>query len=65
MDKLLEELILKYETELEEGIRYLSEMKKASLNYQTQYSINAIWKMILNDLKQISEKDKHDHKKRQ
>lgn len=65
MDKLLEELILKYETKLEEGIRYLSEMKKASLNYQTQYSINAIWKMILNDLKQISEKDKHDHKKRQ
>lgn len=64
MDKLLEALILKYETLLESGMKYLSEMKSGTSAHQTQNSINAIWKIILNDLREIAEKEKHDHKKR-
>lgn len=64
MDKLLEELIVKYENRLKDGINFLSGMKTKSLNHQTQNSINAIWKMVLNDLREIAEKVKHDHQKR-
>lgn len=66
MDKLLEELIRKYEVHLQDGLDCLADMRKGSTNYQTQFSINSIWRMLLKDLRELSDKVQHDsHKKGQ
>ena len=67
MDKSLEALISKYEKHLRSGERNLEEFRKmmdeSSRQIFLQIHLIKVWKIVLNDLESISDKERHESAK--
>lgn len=68
MDKSLESIIKKYERHLQAGERNVKElqskMHKTARPLFLQLHINIVWKIVLNDLRSISDREHHESSKR-
>lgn len=61
MESQLLELIKKYELRLKKGEDNLRELEKNKQPLKCQPLINTLWGVVLQDLRVLADKNKHDH----